>query len=76
MTDVQPDTEIPPDLQALIDDLAAEGRTAFERECDDCGVRFIPKQTWGHFCSSRCRLRAWRKLAVRRSPCLTSRRCC
>jgi hypothetical protein len=47
MTDVQPDTEIPPDLQALIDDLAAEGRTAFERECDDCGVRFIPKQTWG-----------------------------
>jgi hypothetical protein len=50
-----------PDLQALIDDLAEEGRTAFERECDDCGRRFIPKQAWGRFCSSRCRLRAWRK---------------
>jgi hypothetical protein len=32
MTDVQPDTEIPPDLQALINDLAEEGRMAFERD--------------------------------------------
>jgi hypothetical protein len=36
----------PPDVQALIDDLAEEGRTIFERECDDCGVKFIPKQAF------------------------------
>lgn len=47
MNDLQLDAVIPPDVQALIDDLAEEGRTAFERECDDCGVRFVPKQTWG-----------------------------
>lgn len=62
MADLELDDLIPPDLQALIDDLAEEGRTAFERECDDCGRRFIPKQAWGRFCSSRCRLRSWRKV--------------
>jgi hypothetical protein len=64
MSDLQLDALIPPDLQAFIDDLAEEGRTIFERECDDCGRRFIPKQRWGRFCSSRCRLRAW--MAVQR----------
>jgi len=38
---------IPPDLQALIDDLAEEGQTAFERECDDCGRRFVPSRRGG-----------------------------
>lgn len=50
-----------PDLQGLIDDLAEEGRTAFERECEACGRSFIPKQPWGRFCSGLCRLRAWRR---------------
>ena len=58
--------DLEPDLQAFIADLAEEGRIAFERECDDCGRAFIPKQPWGRFCSGRCRLRAWR--AARSRP--------
>jgi hypothetical protein len=61
MSDLQLDDLIPPDLQAFIDDLAEEGRTAFERECEACGAAFVPRQPWGRFCSSRCRLRHWRK---------------
>jgi hypothetical protein len=61
--------------QARLSDGRETGR-AGARRCEACDGDFVPARAWSRFCSPACRLRAHRRLAMRRKNILLLPRDC